>query len=61
MKKQLRQQNEKLLAQLEEGARDEQANLMPIIIEAVRAYATIGEVCSSLKNVFGEYSSYGTL
>ncbi|HLB27795.1 MAG TPA: methylmalonyl-CoA mutase family protein, partial [Dehalococcoidales bacterium] len=51
----------KLLAQLEEAGRDEKANLMPLTVEAVRAYATIGEVSGSLKKVFGEYSSYGTL
>ncbi|HLB28265.1 MAG TPA: methylmalonyl-CoA mutase family protein, partial [Dehalococcoidales bacterium] len=54
-------QVKKLLAQLEEAARDEKTNLMPLTVEAVRAYATIGEVSGSLKNVFGEYSSYGTL
>jgi methylmalonyl-CoA mutase, N-terminal domain len=31
-------------------------NLMPPIIEAVRAYATIGEICGALRQVFGEYS-----
>ncbi len=31
-------------------------NLMPPIIEAVRAYATIGEICGVLRNVFGEYA-----
>src|SRR3990172_7256993 len=51
----------KLLAQLEEAAHDEKTNLMPLTVEAVRAYATIGEVSGSLKKVFGEYSSYGTL
>jgi methylmalonyl-CoA mutase N-terminal domain/subunit len=30
-------------------------NLMPFIIEAVKAYATVGEICGSLKEVFGEY------
>lgn len=30
-------------------------NLMPFIIEAVRNYATLGEVCQVLRNVFGEY------
>jgi methylmalonyl-CoA mutase N-terminal domain/subunit len=30
-------------------------NLMPPIIEAVKAYATVGEVCAALKEVFGEY------
>jgi methylmalonyl-CoA mutase N-terminal domain/subunit len=31
-------------------------NLMPPILEAVRAYATIGEICTALAGVFGEYS-----
>jgi methylmalonyl-CoA mutase N-terminal domain/subunit len=30
-------------------------NLMPPIINAVKAYATVGEICSALKQVFGEY------
>ncbi|HCX90383.1 MAG: methylmalonyl-CoA mutase [Deltaproteobacteria bacterium CG_4_9_14_3_um_filter_44_9] len=31
------------------------ANLMPPIIEAVKAYATLGEICDVLREVFGEY------
>ncbi len=31
------------------------ANLMPPIIEAVRHYATLGEICDVLRGVFGEY------
>jgi len=31
------------------------ANVMPPIIEAVQAYATVGEVCRTLKEVFGAY------
>jgi methylmalonyl-CoA mutase N-terminal domain/subunit len=30
-------------------------NLMPPIIDAVKAYATVGEICQALKDVFGEY------
>lgn len=30
-------------------------NLMPYIIEASRAYATLGEMIDVLKTVFGEY------
>jgi methylmalonyl-CoA mutase, N-terminal domain len=30
-------------------------NLMPPIISAVKAYATVGEICAALKDVFGEY------
>jgi methylmalonyl-CoA mutase N-terminal domain/subunit len=34
------------------------ANLMPLILDAVRAYASIGEICGSLQRVFGKYSQY---
>jgi methylmalonyl-CoA mutase, N-terminal domain len=30
-------------------------NLMPFIIDAVKSYATVGEICGALKEVFGEY------
>ena len=30
-------------------------NLMPYLIDAVKAYATLGEICGLLKEVFGEY------
>ena len=30
-------------------------NLMPPIIAAVRAYATLGEICGALRDVWGEY------
>lgn len=30
-------------------------NLMPIILEAVKEYATLGEICGVLREVFGEY------
>ena len=33
--------------------RDE--NLMPIIIDAVKAYATIGEICDVLRKIYGEF------
>ena len=31
------------------------ANLMPPIVDAVRAYATVGEICNVLRDVFGKY------
>ena len=31
------------------------ANTMPLLLDAVRAYATIGEMCDSLRDVWGEY------
>ena len=30
-------------------------NLMPLVIEAVENYATLGEIADTLRNVFGEY------
>jgi len=30
-------------------------NLMPAILDAVRAHATVGEVCGALASVFGLY------
>jgi methylmalonyl-CoA mutase N-terminal domain/subunit len=30
-------------------------NLVPPVLEAVRAYASIGEICNVLREVFGEY------
>jgi methylmalonyl-CoA mutase N-terminal domain/subunit len=39
---------------LSEGARGA-ANTMPLLVEAVRAYATIGEMCDALRHVWGEY------
>ena len=30
-------------------------NLMPIILDCVRSYATLGEICDVLRKVFGEY------
>jgi methylmalonyl-CoA mutase N-terminal domain/subunit len=34
-------------------------NLMPPIIEAVRIYTTLGEICGALRSVFGEYKAAG--
>jgi methylmalonyl-CoA mutase N-terminal domain/subunit len=31
------------------------ANTMPLLVEAVRAYATVGEMCDALRDVWGEY------
>jgi methylmalonyl-CoA mutase, N-terminal domain len=33
-----------------------QANTMPYIIDAVRAYATVGEICEALREVYGTYT-----
>jgi len=36
-------------------AADRDENLMPTVIEAVKAYATLGEITNVLRGVFGEY------
>jgi len=36
-------------------------NLMPPIMEAVKCYATLGEICDTLREVFGEYTAVSTL
>jgi methylmalonyl-CoA mutase, N-terminal domain len=32
------------------------ANTMPFIVDAVRAYATVGEICEALRDVYGTYT-----
>ncbi|MBI2645457.1 MAG: methylmalonyl-CoA mutase, partial [Deltaproteobacteria bacterium] len=46
---------EQALAKLKKGAQGSE-NLLPLVLDAVRAYATIGEISSSLKEVFGGYT-----
>ncbi|MEX2707406.1 MAG: methylmalonyl-CoA mutase [Candidatus Freyrarchaeum guaymaensis] len=46
---------ESLLEKLREEARDKKCNLMPTLIETVKAYATLGEICDVLREVFGEF------
>ena len=45
---------EQSLVRLTDAARTE-ANLMPYIVEAVEALATVGEIADTLRSVFGEY------
>lgn len=42
------------LARLRSGAEGAD-NIMPYLIDAVRTYATLGEICGVLREVFGEY------
>jgi len=48
------------LAALREAAEGE-ANLMPRIVDAVKVYATTGEICDELRDVFGEYEGAGSV
>ncbi|WP_204663892.1 acyl-CoA mutase large subunit family protein [Fusibacter tunisiensis] len=57
--KTLRQErdNAKVEAQLKalKSACEGTENVMPLILDAVKAYATLGEVCGVMREVFGEY------
>ena len=44
---------EAALARLKRDAESEKTNLMPAIIDASRAYVTMGEMCDSLREVWG--------
>src|SRR5712692_9526287 len=58
-----RRDNERVqqaLAALERGAAGTE-NLMPLIIEAVEAYATLGEISDAMRRVFGEQREFRSL
>ncbi|MHB8633526.1 MAG: acyl-CoA mutase large subunit family protein [Thermoplasmatota archaeon] len=44
------------LATVREAAMDPKKNLLPPILSAVRAYATLGEICGVLRDAWGEYT-----
>ncbi len=44
-----------VLARIRVAAQDPSAALMPLFVEAVSVYATLGEICNTLRGVFGEY------
>lgn len=45
----------RVLRELEAAARREEVNLIPLLIQGVKAYATLGEMCGVLRGIFGEY------
>ena len=49
------------LKELHEAAKDEQENLMPYFLDCVKAYATVGEMCNVLRDVFGEWKPIGAM
>jgi methylmalonyl-CoA mutase N-terminal domain/subunit len=51
---------EAAMNRLEDCARGEE-NLLPPILEAVKAYATVGEVCDRLRSVWGEHRELITI
>lgn len=46
---------EAALKRVKEAAQDESANTISPLVEAVEAYATVGEITNALKEVFGTY------
>ena len=50
----------KTLDQLKQAAEGSE-NLMPPIFEAVKVYATLGEICDVMREVFGEYQQVTTV
>lgn len=46
---------EKALKNIEKAAEKGEANMMPYFMEAVKHYATLGETCQVLRDVYGEY------
>lgn len=54
------------LAKLEKAAQTpaegpDHINLMPVILDCVRAYCTEGEICGVLRKIYGEYKPHNTL
>ncbi|MDD4601431.1 Methylmalonyl-CoA mutase [bioreactor metagenome] len=51
----------KALGDLRKACQDDNVNLMPFILDAVKTYATLGEICGVMREVFGEYQPHATL
>jgi len=51
---------QQILAALEHGAAGSE-NLMPLMIDAVEAYATLGEISDALRHVFGEQREFRSI
>ena len=49
------QKVQETLQALRNAATDENVNTMPFIIDAVKVYATVGEISDALRDVFGTY------
>jgi len=59
----LRRNNERVeqtLSALQRGAEGTE-NLMPLIVDAVEAYATLGEISNALRHVFGEQHEFRSI
>ncbi len=39
------------------NAAEKEENLVPRILNAVKTYATLGEICDALREIYGEYKA----
>ena len=46
------------LQALQTNAKDQKENLIPYILDTVKAYASVGEICHVLRDEFGEYTGF---
>ena len=53
-KKRSKTEFNRVLSALKRGAEGDE-NLVPLVLKAVESYATVGEICDALKEVYGEY------
>ncbi len=44
------------LEKIENATKDKKANLIPLFIDAVKEYVSLGEICQAMKNVVGEFN-----
>ena len=47
-----------ILDRLLDGAARSNANLMPLLVECVENYVTLGEICDVMRGVFGEQREF---
>jgi len=52
---------EATLKDLHKAAENENENLIPYFLDCVKAYATVGEMCNVLRDVFGEWEPVGAM
>jgi methylmalonyl-CoA mutase N-terminal domain/subunit len=51
-----KQKTETVIQELRDAA-EKEVNLMLPVLQAVKAYATLGEICDALRDVYGEYKA----
>jgi len=52
---------EATLKEMHKAAENENENLIPYFLDCVKAYATVGEMCNVLRDVFGEWEPVGAM